>query len=392
MPRRRIYLDNAATSWPKPEAVYAVVERYQRTLGAPAGRGAYAEAGEVEKAVEATRAGLARLLGAADPRQVIFTFNGTDSLNLAIHGLLGEGDHVVTTVVEHNSVLRPVATLEGAGRISVTRVGCDAAGVVDPGDIRAAINSRTRLIALVHASNVTGAVQPVEVVGEIAREHGVTFLMDAAQTVGELPIDVSQLPVDLLAAPGHKGLLGPLGTGLLYIRPGLEQRLASVRQGGTGSRSESDRQPETLPDKYEAGNLNVPGILGLGAGVEFLAGRGIEAVRAGARALAEQLLDGLSAIEGVTIHGPPTAEGRVAVVSISIQGYDPQEVAAMLDAAHGIQTRSGLHCAARMHAALGTLERGGTVRLSPGVFNTAEDIEAAVQAVQQLASAAVEMP
>lgn len=381
----RIYLDNAATSWPKPDGVARAVERYLRELGAPAGRSAYAEAAEVEATLRDCRSGVAKLIGVAEPRRLVFAFNGTDALNLAIHGLLRDGDHVVTSVCEHNSVLRPLKQLEDEKRITVTRVGCDREGIVATEDVRHAISNDTRLVALVHASNVTGALQPAAEVGKIAREYGCRFLLDAAQSLGHLPIDVDALNVDLLAAPGHKGLLGPLGTGVMYVREGLEGELRSFRQGGTGSRSEEDRQPRTLPDKYESGNHNVPGLVGLNESVAWLRERGVAATRQHEMQLTQQLLDGLGEIAGVTVYGPRDLERRVGVVSITIAGFDPQEVAAMLDASAGIQVRSGLHCAPLMHRALGTLGGGGTVRFSLGPFNAPEHVAAAIAAVGEVA-------
>jgi cysteine desulfurase family protein len=379
----RIYLDNAATSWPKPEAVYAIVDRYQRELGAPAGRSAYREANEVERLVHDARRRVAQLLHADDARRIVFTGNGTDSLNMALHGLLRPGDHAIASVAEHNSTLRPLQYLHDHGGVDVTLVGCDAAGIVDPDEIRRAIRSNTRLIALVHASNVTGALQPLADVGSLAKDHGVRFLVDAAQSVGHLPIDVDELNADLLAAPGHKGLLGPLGTGVLYIRPGVEEQLMPIRQGGTGSRSDSAQQPAELPDRYESGNQNVPGILGLGAGIAYLQQRGVGDIARHDRELTSRLITRLSEVRGVTIYGPRDPAGRVGVVSISIAGYDPQELAMLLDAACGIQVRAGLHCAGLMHRALGTAEGGGTVRFSLGPFTTPEHIDAAAEAVEQ---------
>jgi cysteine desulfurase / selenocysteine lyase len=382
----RIYLDNAATTWPKPPAVYDAVERTMRELGAPAGRGVYREAAEVERLVVDARRRVASLLGAEEPRRVIFTFNGTDSLNLALHGLLRPGDHVVTSVVEHNSVLRPLRQLEENRDVRVTRVGCDGRGVVDPDDVRRAVRPETRLIALIHASNVTGAVQPVEEVGRIAREAEVLYLVDAAQTAGHYPIDVRRLGCHLLAAPGHKGLLGPLGTGVLYVAPSVEEQLASIRQGGTGTQSEEDRQPHSLPDKYEAGNHNTPAIAGLGAGAAWLAEQGVETIHDRQRKLTARLIAGLADLEGVTIHGPPGAEDRIGVVSITLERCEPQEAAMMLDAAHRIQARPGLHCAPLMHQALGTDAGGGTLRFSLGPFTTAEEIDQTVAAVAEIAA------
>ena len=384
---RRIYLDNAATSWPKPESVYEVVDRYQRELGAPAGRSAYREANEVERLVNDTRCRVARWLGAEDPRRIVFTCNGTDSLNLALHGMIRPGDHVITSVVEHNSVLRPLQTLQDTRDVRVTHIACDAEGFVDPDQVRHAICAETRMIALVHASNVTGALQPIAEVGRIAREHGIIFLVDAAQSVGHVPVDVRDLNADLLAAPGHKGLLGPLGTGILYIGPEAEQQLVPIRQGGTGTDSWQARQPSSMPDRYESGNHNVPGILGLGAGLAYLEQRTIDAVRQHDQQLTAMLIEGLRAIEALEVHGPADAQRRVGVVSISVAGYDCQELAMMMDVTHRLQVRAGLHCAPQMHESLGTAGRGGTVRFSLGAFNTAEDIQLAVQAVSELSAA-----
>lgn len=384
-PTPRIYLDNAATSWPKPESVYAAVDDYQRRLGAPAGRSGYAEAVAVSQAVENARRAIARLLGVADPAHLIFTSNGTDSLNLAIHGLLAAGDHVITSVAEHNSVLRPLTDLVDAGKITVTRVACSSDGVIDPHDVRAALRPNTRLVAITHASNVTGAVQPIAEIGQIAHEAGALMLCDTAQTVGHYPLDVRELQVDLLAASGHKGLLGPLGTGVLAIAPAAVPKLRSVRQGGTGTRSEETRQPDELPSKFESGNLNVPGILGLGAAAAFLEERGVTAIHQEGAVLTQRLLAGFREIRGLRVLGPTGEQPRVPLVSIVVEGYDPQEVALGLDAAHRIQVRPGLHCAPEMHQALGTHRSGGTVRFSLGVFTTAAEIDATIAAVAELA-------
>lgn len=381
---RRIYLDNAATSWPKPPEVWDAVDRYQRQCGAPAGRSAYAEAGEAEQVVRDARRGVAQLLSVREPHRVLFTFNGTDALNLALFGYLRPGDHVVTSVAEHNSVLRPLRALQQQRGIEVTYVPCGSDGILDPDDVRAALRHNTRLVALVHASNVTGAVQPLSDIGPIVREAGCRLLVDAAQSAGHIPIDVEQLHVDLLAAPGHKGLLGPLGTGILYVAPELERELLPLRQGGTGTRSEDDVQPDSLPDKYEAGNHNLPGLAGLAAAAAWIRQRGVESLAQHERALVVRLLDGLAQIDGVRLFGPRDVQARVGVVSFTLDGYDPQEAAALLDAQFRIQTRAGLHCAPRMHRHLGTLAGGGTVRISTGPFVAPEDIDAAVQAVREI--------
>jgi cysteine desulfurase / selenocysteine lyase len=384
---KRIYLDNAATSWPKPEAVYAAVDRYQRDNGAAAGRGSYSHAAAAEKMVEAARAALARIMGASDSRQIIFTNNGTDSLNLAIHGLLRPGDHAICTHVDHNSVLRPLRFLEEHGGVEVTRVGCDQAGLVDPDDIRRALRSNTRLVAAIHASNVTGLLQPVAEIGRVVRERGARLLVDAAQTLGHIPLSVDELGADLLAAPGHKGLLGPLGTGVLYVRPGVEKELRSFRQGGTGTQSDEDRHPDPLPHKFEAGNLNVPGIVGLRAALSWIEEHGIDNIREQEQRLSQRLRRGFEAIPGIrtiAFPSPDAVDHSVGVVSIALEHYDPQEAAALLDSGFGVQVRAGLHCAPLMHRALGTIEGGGTVRFSVGAFNTADDVDLAVAAVAEM--------
>jgi cysteine desulfurase/selenocysteine lyase len=380
----RIYLDNAATSWPKPEAVYLAVDRYQRQLGAPAGRSSYAEASEVERMIGSCRKKVADLLGANDPSRIVFTQNGTDSLNLALHGLLRRGDHVVTSVCEHNSVLRPLRFL-AEREVTTSYLACDGQGYVDPDAIRKAVTPKTRLIALIHASNVTGAIQPVQAVGQIAAERGVLFLVDAAQSLGHVPIDVGSVGCHLLAAPGHKGLLGPLGTGVLYIAPGVEQELVPLRQGGTGTRSDDDQQPQSLPDRYESGNLNVSGIVGLEAGVTHVARLGEAHILAHSRALVQRLIAGLTGLPGLRLYGPPSGADRVGVVSLNVAGFDPQELSAVLDANWRIQTRAGLHCAPRMHAALGT-SPSGTLRLSIGHFTTQEEIDTAISAFTEVGS------
>lgn len=386
----RIYLDNAATSWPKPEAVYLAADHYQRFIGAPNGRSGYREARESNRIVEEARRGVAELIGAVESNQVVFGANGTDVLNLAIRGIVRPGDHVVTTVCDHNSVLRPLRALRETAGVQVTYVPCDAHGLVSPDDVRNALRPQTRLVAVIHASNVTGVLQPVYEIGQIVRERGAAyFLVDAAQSLGHVPLDVAAMQVDLLAAPGHKGLLGPLGTGILYLRPGLERELSPLRYGGTGTRSEEDRQPDSLPDKYEPGNHNLVGLAGLAAATRFLAEETVEAICAYQDALTVQLVEGLLDIEGVTVHGPPSASSRTSVVSITVEGYEPQELAAILESSHGIQARAGLHCAPRMHEALGTTAGGGTLRFSPGYTTTPEEIRQTVEAIQQVAAASL---
>ncbi len=386
----RIYLDNAATSWPKPDGVYQAMDRYQRELGAPAGRSGYAEALEANRLVEQARSSVARLMGAGSPDRIAFALNCTDALNIAIHGVAREGDHVVTSQAEHNSVLRPLATLAAQGRITVTHVGCDRFGRIDPGDVRRALDAhpKTRLVALAHASNVTGTIQPLEEIGRLAHERGALFLVDAAQSIGHVPLSVDGLGCDLLAAPGHKGLLGPLGTGILYVRSGVEKAILSFRQGGTGTQSEEDVHPSTMPEKFEAGNLNVTGIIGLGAACEYLLERTVDVVSQHEQKLLAQLFDQLAGIEGLEVYAARDKSPRAPVMSLNVNDTDCHEVAAMLDSAFRIQVRAGLHCAARIHDALGTRSRGGTARLSPGPFNTEAQIEQATQAIDEIVSGA----
>jgi cysteine desulfurase family protein len=383
----RIYLDNAATSWPKPAAVYDAVDNYNRNLGVAVGRGAYQQSVEMQGIADRCRKRAADLLGAESRDRIVFTFNGTDSLNLALHGLLQAGDHVVTSDMEHNSVLRPLREMQRHAGVETTYVATDQTGLIDPAAVRAAMRSNTKLVALIHTSNVSGTIQPIADVAEIARAAGVLCLVDAAQSVGHLPINLNDLPVDLLACPGHKGLLGPLGTGLLYLRPGVEEQLQSTRQGGTGSNSEDDNQPETLPDKYESGNHNAPGLCGLEASLAWLQERGVESIRAHEQELTERLLNGVSKLEQLHIHGPCDTAGQVGVVSVSLPGFEPQILASILDESFGIQTRAGLHCAPGAHRALGTFDTGGTVRLSVGPFTTLDEIDAAIAGLADVSAA-----
>ncbi len=402
---RRLYLDNAATSSPKPPAMLAAMVDYVQRLGGSPGRGAYHEAREAGRLVDECRARICTLIGARDPDHVIFTLNTSDALNLAIKGMvegaLAEGRervHIITTDMDHNSVLRPLNALsERTGeRVAHTRIEADARTQrVDPEAIRRAIegNPGTLLVALNHASNVTGTIQDARAIGAICREAGVCFLLDAAQSLGHIPVDVDDLSVDLLAFPGHKGLLGPSGTGGLWIRPGMERRVATLREGGTGSRSEDDVQPEALPDKYEPGSPNAMGIIGLGEGVRFLlefehAGlRGIEAIRAHERELMGAFLEGIEGVEGLTLFGPRDVDGRVGVFTIAIEGLGAHECSAILESEFGVLTRAGIHCAPGAHETIGTTDQSGAVRLSLGPFLTVEDVRYAAGALVEVARA-----
>ncbi len=370
-----IYLDNAATSHPKPPRVYERVDAVLRNWSANPGRSGHAMAIEAARIIFETRESVARLFHIANPDRIVFTPNATGALNLAILGTLQPGDHCVTTNMEHNSVVRPLHALEQRG-VTVTRAA------TNPDAIAGAINPRTRLVAVTHASNVVGEINPIAEIIVAAHARGVPVLLDAAQTAGSVPIDTGALGVDLLACPGHKGLLGPQGTGFLYIAPHINPE--PMLFGGTGSRSDLEDMPDFAPDRYEAGTLNTPGIAGLGAGVEFLIERGVDQIRAHEVALIDQLMNGLESIDGVTIHGPRDPQRKTGVVLFTIDGIDPAEIGDRLDSEFGIAVRVGLHCAPGAHRALGTFPLGG-VRLSPGYFNTAEDVERAVEAVSRIA-------
>jgi cysteine desulfurase/selenocysteine lyase len=387
---RRLYLDNAATSRPKPKAVYDAMARYATELGASAGRGAYAEAVETGELMNECRRRLNRLFHGERAEHFVFTLNCSDALNLAIKGLINpyEKGHAICTHIDHNSILRPLRAMEERGWIGTTRVRVDGmTGIVDLEDIRRAIRPDTRLIAITHVSNVTGTIQPIREIGRIAREAGVPFIVDAAQSAGHVPIDVQADGIDLLAAPGHKGLLGPLGTGFLYIRPGVEKILATIREGGTGSVSELDRQPEFMPDKYEPGSHNAVGIIGLSEGVNWILGQTVQKLHEHDRELVGTFLEGINDIEGLTYYGPRGVKDRVGVFSIRVEGYDPHELSSALESSFGILTRSGIHCAPLAHEAIGTAALGGTTRLSFGPFLSMQDVSFATDAIAEIAAA-----
>jgi cysteine desulfurase/selenocysteine lyase len=385
---RRLYMDNAATSFPKPKAVIDAMVRYATELGASAGRGAYREAIETSNILSTCRGRLNQLFHGENPDHFIFTLNCSDALNLAIKGLVraGQPNHAICTQIDHNSILRPLNALEDGRLLTQTRIAIDPqSGRVDPDDIRRAIRPDTRFIAITHASNVTGTIQPIREIGRIAREHGVAFIVDAAQSAGHVPVDVREDGIDLLAAPGHKALLGPLGTGFLYVRPGVEKILRTIREGGTGSVSEQDRQPEFMPDKYEPGSHNAIGIAGLNEGVKWILDQGIEKLANHDLDLVRTMLEGLGDVEGLTYYGPHGVKHRLGVFSVRIDGFEPYELAAVLESHYGILTRPGIHCAPLAHQAIGTAEFGGTTRLSFGPFLSKQDVKFATDALAEIA-------
>jgi cysteine desulfurase/selenocysteine lyase len=374
------YLDNAATSWPKPEAVYQAVDRFMREVGATPGRGGHWREEEAARIADEARAALAQLFNAPDPAGIAFTMNATQAINMALKGVLRPGDHVITSSIEHNAMWRPLKALERRG-VAVTAVPCAADGTLDPADVAAAIRPNTRLIALLHASNVLGTLLPVAAIGQIAHDHGLLFLVDAAQTAGAHPIDVQAMHIDLLAFPGHKGLYGPHGTGGLVVRPGVQ--LETWIEGGSGTESAPETMPEALPLRLEAGTQNAAGIAGLLAGARFVLAQGVERIREHELALTGQLIEALGDVPGLTVLGPAGLARRTAVVSVTVEGYIPDQLAAVLDQVFDIATRAGLHCAPQAHRTAGTLE-AGALRFSPGYFNTPEEVAEAAAALQSI--------
>jgi cysteine desulfurase/selenocysteine lyase len=376
-----IYLDNAATSFPKPEAVYQTLDRFARQNLANPGRAGHKMALAAERALDDCRHLLNQFFHGTGPERFVFTLNGTDALNMAFKGVLNDGDHVVTTDLEHNSVSRPLRAMELAGRIAVTRIQADPLGTIDPNDVRRAITPQTRLIALTHASNVLGTVQPIDIVGRVAREHDLLFLVDAAQTAGVVPIDVQALHIDLLAFPGHKSLLGPTGTGALYVGPRAKMR--AWREGGTGGDSSNEVQPGEFPHYLEGGTPNVLGVAGVTSGVKYVQERGLGSIREHEVRLAERLWRRLEEIGGFEVFGERDPNRRVGTMSFRSEALPATEIGGILDQAFDIAVRPGLHCAPYIHRSLGTFPEG-TVRVSPGPFNTEEDIDQLARALTEI--------
>ena len=378
-----IYLDNAATSFPKPEAVYQALDRFARHHLANPGRAGHKMALAAEHALDDTRHLLNQFFHGVAPERFVFTLNGTDALNMAFKGVLNDGDHVITSDLEHNSVSRPLRAMELAGRITLTRVRADGGGTIDPDDVRRAVTPSTRLIALTHASNVLGTVQPIGAVGRIARDHDLLLVVDAAQTAGVVPIDVESLQIDLLAFPGHKSLLGPTGTGALYIGP--RARLRAWREGGTGGDSSSETQPGEFPYFLEGGTPNVLGIAGLGAGIRYVQERGLGRIREHEVALTDRLRRRLEEMVGYEVFGHGDPERRVGTLSFRSEALPAAEIGGILDQAFDVAVRPGLHCAPYIHRALGTFP-DGTIRVSPGPFSTTQEIDHLVQALAEIAA------
>lgn len=377
-----IYLDNAATTFPKPEIVYETLDKSFRYEGANPGRSGHQLALKAGRNIYKTRELLADLFNIDQPMQIVFTHNTTSALNIAIKGILSPNDHVILTSMEHNSVVRPIKELEQVG-VEHSIVWSKNQGEIELEDIKNAIKENTKLIVTTHASNVTGTLLPIYQIGEIAKEHNILYLVDGAQTAGVFDIDVKKMNIDLLAVAGHKSLLGPPGTGALYIRKGIH--LKTLIEGGTGSESESTYQPTMMPDLHESGTANMPALAGLGAGIQWIQDKGISRIRQHERQLLKVLLEGLQCISKIKLYGPCDIDKQVPVVSFNISDKGSSEVAFELDQNYNIATRSGLHCAPLAHETIGTLKQG-TVRLSLGYFNTTDDIEKTVDAIKKIAN------
>ena len=375
-----IYLDNAATSFPKPSVVVEAVCKQMTEVGGNAGRSSHQGGLQSGRILYETRCAIAEIINCGDPMEISFTLNATEGLNTVIQGALEAGDHVVTTSMEHNSVLRPLVALENR-QVSHTIVWGDGEGLIDPLDMEKAIQPNTRLMVVNHCSNVTGGVQPLEALAKVAQKHRLLILVDASQSCGSLPLDVETLQIDFLAAPGHKALFGPQGTGILYINK--KNKIRALKQGGTGSRSEDLHQPEIIPDYYESGTQNVHGLAGLKAGAIFVMEQGVEFIHAHEKRIIEQLWEGLSVIQGIQLFGPPPGEHRGSVVSFRGKDMDVNQMNYALDITCGISARAGLHCAPLAHQTLGTFPEG-TIRFSPGFFTTRAEIDQVLAGVNRV--------
>jgi cysteine desulfurase family protein len=374
-----IYLDNAATSFPKPQEVCNEMIKCMQEYAANPGRGSHNMSLKASFKIAETRENLCNLFKIDNPLNVIFTNNATEGLNIAIKGVLKKGDHVLSTVIEHNSVLRPLNHLLQEG-VQVTLLNVDAKGYINLEDLKSKIQNNTKAIVINHVSNVLGTVQNINEIGRIARSFGIIFIVDASQSAGVLPIDVERDCIDLLAFPGHKGLLGPQGTGGLYIREGVN--ISEFKQGGTGSNSHLVIQPDFLPDKFESGTLNTPGIAGLCESIKFIRNIGVENIKKKEEALTENLMTELKKLSFIKLYGPDIKDNRSSVVSFNIENMDSSRVGYLLNK-KDIAVRTGFHCAPLIHQVIGT-NKSGTVRVSVGYFNTSKDIEELISAVKQI--------
>jgi cysteine desulfurase family protein len=375
-----VYFDNAATSYPKPPSVCDAINYTLQHVGANPGRGENALTRSANKIIFEARETIAEFFNIPNSRNIVFTSNGTEALNLALKGFLKPGDHVITSGMEHNSVVRPLNSLKNDG-VNVTIVQCDKQGKLNPDDVFKEIKENTRLIVITHASNVTGTILPVEEIGEIAKKKGIPLLVDAAQTAGTIPIDIVRNNISLLACPGHKSLLGPQGTGFLYISE--ELNLKPLIEGGTGSNSELSEQPDFLPDRFQSGTLNSPGIAGLKAGIEFINKKSIQTIKEHEDKLSKAFINKLKEINPVCIYGPLSMKEKTAVVSFNINGKDSAEIATALDEKYQIMVRVGLHCSPYAHKTIGTFP-DGTIRASFSIFNTIEEVNYFIDSLKEI--------
>jgi cysteine desulfurase family protein len=385
MEKGLIYFDNAATAWPKPESVYRFMDEFYRTHGVNPGRSGYDLAIEAGSLLDRLRKRMTKFFGGDEdaPDRLVFGYNVTDALNLIIPGLVSAGDHIITTNLEHNSVLRPVNHLVRDHGAEATFVPFDSVGFIDPGEIARAMRPNTRLVIVNHGSNVLGTVQPIEEIGAICREYGVTFVVDTAQTAGVVPINMREMNIDVVAFTGHKALMGSMGIGGLCVRKHVEVK--QVRSGGTGVRSAYPYHLEEYPWRLEYGTPNMVGVASLWAGQDWLDENGVENVHAREMRLAQKLVDGLRRIEGVELYCCDSLKNHLSTILLNLQGVDPADIGVMLDVDHNIATRTGLHCAPLVHTQLGTVERRGGVRFSLGAFNIEEEVDAAIAGVTSIA-------
>lgn len=377
-----IYLDNGATSFPKPEEVYQAMDHFYRNYGVNPGRSGYDLCMESGAMVDKTRALLSAFFGGTDPERLVFSYNSTDALNLAIFGMLRPGDHAITTALDHNSVLRPLYHLQEKG-VEVDHIPFDAKGFVDPDEFKRRFKKNTRLVVVNHGSNVIGTLQPIAQIGALCRQHGIRFLVDASQTAGKVPIDMQAQNIDVVAFTGHKSLLGPTGIGGLCV--GEDVEIAITRAGGTGVRSAQHLHLAEYPFRLEYGTINLVGVAGLNAGVKWIQQRGLDAIHAHEMALITRLRDGLAGVDGVTLYCQEDLTGHISVLLFNVDGLDAADVGIMLDVNHEIACRTGLHCAPLVHEQLGTDKVHGAVRFGVGPFNTEAHIASAVEAVREIA-------
>lgn len=378
----KVYLDNAATTCRKPREVIEAITSFMTEIGCSPGRGGYECSLSAGRLVLETRLALAKLFQVPSPQQIVFTHNITYALNYAIKGLLKQGDHVITTSMEHNAVVRPLKGLEKRGIIEVDFVRCDKQGRLDPADVERYVRPNTRMLVCTHASNVTGTLMPVDELGRIARKHDLLYVIDTAQTAGVYALDFTELGCDVLAFTGHKGLMGPPGTGGFAVSQRAAREMVPLIEGGTGSISDREYQPDFLPDKFESGTMNTPGLAGLKAAVEYIQQVGLSTIREHEQQLTQRFLKGLAEMPEVTVYGPADTRLQVATVSITVADVDMGELSFNLDDRYGIMTRSGLHCAPLAHRTIGTFPEG-TLRFSFGYFNTLDEIDYALNCLKK---------